>query len=213
MSVNEVLDNLIVRYPQLEVCKDSIFRAYKILEESFENNGKLMIGGNGGSASDSEHIVGELMKSFSIKRAVSAEFLEKLKTFSSEKGEDIYAHLQGTLPCISLVSHYALATAYCNDIPDGYYYEFAQKIYGFGNANDVFLAITTSGNSKNCVNGAIVAKAKGIKVIALTGSKVGKIDEFADVSIKVPEVETYKIQELHLPIYHCLCMMLEERFF
>lgn len=215
MSENEILNELITRYPILEGCKESIYEAYLLLEDCYKNGHKLLIAGNGGSAADSEHIVGELMKSFCKKRMLSRDFFEKLKTFSVDEDDasKIYNKLEGALPAIALVNHVSLTTAYGNDKEDGFTYEFAQQVYGYGNKGDVFLGISTSGNSKNVVNAAIVSKAKGLKVISLTGSNESKLSKISDVTIKAPSTITHHIQELHLPVYHCLCLMLENRFF
>lgn len=215
MIENEILNELIKCYPSLEVCKESIYTAYLILEECFSSSHKLLVAGNGGSAADSEHIVGELMKGFCKKRMVSKDFFEKLQTFSisDDDAYKIYTKLEGALPAIALVNHVSLTTAYGNDKEDGFSYEFAQQVYGYGNKGDVFLGISTSGNSRNVVNAAIVSKAKGLKVISLTGSKDSKLSKISDVTIKAPSEITHHIQELHLPIYHCLCLMLENRFF
>lgn len=205
------VDLLIKRYPQLECVKDSIIDGYKIMEESYKNGGKLLIAGNGGSAADSEHIAGELMKRFKISRKVPEEFADKLKAVDSEIGAELVDNLEQSLMAIPLVAHEALSTAYINDV-DGYGV-FAQQLYGFGRENDVFLGISTSGNSKNIINAVVVAKALGIKVVGLTGAKGGKLAGMADAVVKVPETETYMIQELHLPVYHCWCLMLEDCFF
>ena len=207
----EHLNILIERYPSLKICKDDIIDAYLLLEECYKSKGKLLIAGNGGSAADSEHIVGELMKSFKLSRRLSKEYQEKLKNESEELGTILANNLQGSLPAIALDGHFALSTAYINDCEP--LLCFAQQVNGFGNENDVFLGISTSGNSKNILFASVCAKAKGMKVIGLTGKKDSKLSEIADVCIRVPETETYKIQELHLPVYHCLCLMLEERFF
>ena len=204
-------DLLIKRYPALKVCEDDIIKAYLILEECYENDGKLMIAGNGGSAADSEHIAGELMKRFRTPRPVSEEFAKKLRTIDPERGENLANNLERSLMAIPLVAHEALTTAYINDV-DGYGV-FAQQLFGFGRKGDVFLGISTSGNSQNIMSATVVARAIGIKVIGLTGKKGGELEKIADICIKVPETETYKIQELHLPVYHCLCLMLEEHFF
>ena len=205
------VDNLIDRYPKLIVCKDSIINAYKIMEESYSCEGKLLVCGNGGSASDSEHIVGELMKEFKLKRKVYSEQATALKAIDPELGQVLAENLQGALPAISLTGHSSLQTAFMNDaVPE---LVFAQQVNGYGKAGDVFLGISTSGNSKNVLYAAVNAKAKGLKVIGLTGAKESKLMAYADVCIRVPETETYKIQELHLPVYHCLCLMLEEKFF
>ena len=186
-------------------------RAYELLETAYQNGRKLLVCGNGGSASDSEHIVGELMKEFKLKRKVYGNQAAALKEIDPELGQVLADNLQGALPAISLTGHSALQTAYMNDaVPE---LVFAQQVNGYGKPDDVFLGISTSGNSKNVLYAAVNAKAKGLKVIGLTGAKENKLMKFADVCIRVPETETYKIQELHLPVYHCLCLMLEERFF
>lgn len=205
------LDHLIDRYPKLIVCKDDICKAYKILEESYSSGRKLLVCGNGGSASDSEHIVGELMKEFKLKRKVYGEQTKALKEIDPELGQVLADNLQGALPAISLTGHSSLQTAFMNDaVPE---LVFAQQVNGYGKSGDVYLGISTSGNSKNVLYAAVNAKAKGLKVIGLTGANVNKLMKYADVCIRVPETETYKIQELHLPVYHCLCLMLEDRFF
>lgn len=205
------IDLLIKRYPCLEVCRQDIITAYNILEEAYASGKKLLVAGNGGSASDSEHIVGELMKEFKLKRKIYAAQAERLKNIDEEMGAVLATHLQGSLPAISLVGEPSLTTAFMNDaVP---VLIFAQQVNGLGTAGDIFLGISTSGNSKNILYAAVTAKSKGMKVIGLTGEKENQLMNFSDVCIRVPETETYKIQELHLPVYHCLCLMLEERFF
>lgn len=205
------VDLLIERYPVLKVCEQSIIDAYLLMEECYVDDGKLLIAGNGGSAADSEHIAGELMKRFKTPRPVTPEFAEKLKSIDPVRGENLAHNLECGLMAIPLVAHEALSTAYINDV-DGLGV-FAQQLFGFGRPGDVFLGISTSGNSKNVMSATVVARAIGLKVIGLTGAKGGELAEVADVVIKVPETETYMIQELHLPVYHCLCLMLEDRFF
>ncbi len=205
------IDLLVERYPALEGIKDSIIDAYLLMEECYLNGGKLLIAGNGGSASDSEHIAGELMKSFKLERRIPDDLREKLIAIDSVRGEQLAKNLQQPLTAIPLVAHEALSTAYINDV-DGYGV-FAQQMLGFGKPGDVFLAISTSGNSKNVMNATVVARALGVKIIGLTGEKGGELAEIADVAVKALSSETYMIQELHLPIYHCWCLMLEERFF
>ncbi len=202
-----MIEELVKRYPVLESVKGQIENAYKILETCYENGGKLLIAGNGGSAADSDHIVGELMKGFVKRRPVSAELAEALKQADPERGEELAKKLQGGLPAIALTNHTALSSAFANDV-DGML-SYAQQVNGYGKAGDVFLGISTSGNSENVMYAAVTAKAKGLKVIGLTG----KLAKLADVAIIVPEQETYKIQELHLPIYHVLCLMLEDKFY
>lgn len=202
---------LINRYPVLEPVKEAIFQAYCILEKCYEGGGKLLIGGNGGSSADSEHIVGELMKGFCKKRQVPEDFAGKLMEADKERGKYLAEKLQQGLPAIALTGHTALSTAYLNDV-DGLL-TIAQQLYGYGKKGDVFLGISTSGNSENILYAAAAARAMEIPVIALTGKDGGRLAEAADVAIIVPEQETYRIQELHLPVYHALCLMLEERFF
>jgi len=205
------LDNLIARYPLLEECKSDISKAFDILVESYRKGGKLIVAGNGGSAADAEHIVGELMKGFKKKRRIDPQMEEDLMRLSPENAQELTQHLQKALPAIALDSHIALNTAFIND--QSALSCFAQQVYGYANANDVFLAISTSGNSKNIINAAITAKAINIPVIGLTGKDGGALKKFTDVCIRVPEDETFIVQELHLPVYHCLCLMLEEHFF
>lgn len=205
------IDLLVERYPSLETAKEDIIAAYLLMEESYENGGKLLVAGNGGSAADAEHIVGELMKGFKLPRKPEADFAEKLVEENQELGAVLAENLQGALPAIALDGHPALSTAYMNDCEP--LLCFAQQVNGYGKSGDVFLGISTSGNSKNVLFAATTAHAKGMKVIGLTGAKDSKLKDMSDVCIKAPQTETYMIQELHLPIYHCLCLMLEERFF
>ena len=202
---------LIERYPSLKYCKEDILRAYGLLEASYTEGGKLLVCGNGGSASDSEHIVGELMKEFKLKRKVYAAQADAMKAIAPEMGAILAEHLQGALPAITLTAHSSLTTAFMNDSEPELV--FAQQVNGYGCPGDCFLGISTSGNSTNVLYAAITAKARGLKVIGLTGAKENKLEKFTDVCIHVPEIETYKIQELHLPVYHVLCMMLEDYFF
>ena len=211
--MNKQLELLIERYPALSVCKDDIEKVYEVLEECFATGHKLLIAGNGGSCSDGEHIAGELMKGFKLQRKCSEEFAERLKSIDEERGAELAGKLQGGLPTIALDNHQALNTAYINDVANGGLLTYAQQVYGYGKDGDVLLGISTSGNSKNVAYATVVARALGMKVIGLTGAKGGNLANVADVAIKVPETETYMIQELHLPVYHCLCLMLEERFF
>ena len=205
------IDLLIERYPSLEPITQELIDAYLIMEESYSKGGKLLIAGNGGSAADSEHIVGELMKGFKMPRKVTSEFADCLKAVDEELGTVLAENLQGALPAIALDGHPALTTAYMNDCEP--LLCFAQQVNGFGKPEDVFLGISTSGNSKNILYAATVAKAKGMKVIGLTGAKDSKLMKYADVCVKATNTETYMIQELHLPIYHCWCLMLEDKFF
>lgn len=205
------IDLLVERYPSLESAKNDIVAAYLLLEESYENGGKLLVAGNGGSAADAEHIVGELMKGFKLSRKPETDFAERLVAENQELGSVLAENLQGALPAIALDGHPALSTAYMNDCEP--LLCFAQQVNGYGKSGDVFLGISTSGNSKNVLYAATTAHAKGMKVIGLTGAKDSKLKDMSDVCIMAPQTETYMIQELHLPIYHCLCLMLENRFF
>ena len=210
-NINKHIDTLIERYPKLLVCRESIQEAYDILKKAYTNGRKLLVCGNGGSASDSEHIVGELMKEFKLKREVYKDQAEAMKQIDPELGSILAEHLQGALPAITLTGHSSLTTAFMNDsLPE---LIFAQQVNGYGKPNDVFLGISTSGNSRNVLFAAVAAKSRGMKVLGLTGYHPCRLAELADVCIQVPETETYRIQELHLPVYHCLCMMLEEHFF
>lgn len=205
------IELLLDRYPSLISVKEDIITSYLLLEESYKNGGKLLIAGNGGSAADAEHIVGELMKGFKNARKLNETLSKKLIAENQELGLYLSENLQGALPAIALDGHPALSTAYMNDCEP--LLCFAQQVNGYGEAGDIFLGISTSGNSKNILYGAVTARAKGMKVIGLTGARDSKLKKMSDVCIKAPQTETYMIQELHLPIYHCLCLMLEDRFF
>lgn len=210
-KVIAILEDLMVRYPVLKAEKDHIWEAYKIMKQAFEKGNKLLVAGNGGSAADAEHIVGELMKGFVKKRPLDEDMISVLCGIDEKEGQRLGERLQGALPAIALVEQTALSTAFLNDVDP--MLGFAQQINGYGVSGDVFLGISTSGNSGNILSACTVAKAKGMKVIGLSGGTGGKLKEKADVTIIVDEKETYKIQELHLPVYHTLCLMLEERFF
>lgn len=211
MNKNKQLDILIERCPKLDVCKEDIYLAFEMIKDSYNAGGKLLICGNGGSAADSDHIVGELMKSFKKCRSLPDDVKEKFRESDVQYGDILAENLQGALPAIALNNHSALSTAYLNDVNGQV--GFAQQVYGYGNKGDCLLAITTSGNSENVYMAGLVARHKGMKIIALTGASGGKIKNISDVTIRVPEEETYRVQEYHLPVYHCLCLMLEDEFF
>lgn len=204
------IDQLISRYPALSVCKVDLEAAATVLIKCFEDGGKLLIAGNGGSCADSDHISGELLKSFCKKRPPSAEFINSLKAIDEETGAYLADKLQGSLPVIALSNNTALMTASLNDV-DGNVM-FAQQVNGYGKKGDIFLGISTSGNSKDIIYPTVLAKAKGLTTIALTGKNGGKLKGLADISIVVPQQETFMIQELHLPVYHALCLEVEEYF-
>ena len=216
-STYAAVDTLIARYPALAVCAADVRAAVETLVDSWRAGGKLIVCGNGGSASDAEHIVGELMKGFLLPRRLGEDLLEKLHAVcdaTDPKTVDyLMQNLQGALPAISLPSQLAISTAFSNDqAPD---LTFAQQVLGLGKPEDVLLGITTSGNSKNVLYAFRMAKALRMKTIALTGAAGGKCTAggYADITIHAPSDETYKIQEYHLPIYHTLCIAVEEEFF
>ncbi len=203
------IDLLIGRYPKLVGCRDSILDAAALLEETFRSGGTLYTCGNGGSAADADHIVGELAKGFLKKRPVPDELKKALAAYLD--GEDIAGRLQRGLPAVSLHSQSALLTAYLNDCDPALVY--AQALCALSKPGDALLAISTSGTSKNVVNAAKLAKAAGVKVLALTGEGESALSSLADCAIRVGERETYRVQELHLPVYHWLCAKLEDIFF
>ncbi|MBD0776797.1 SIS domain-containing protein [Maribacter sp. ANRC-HE7] len=211
MNIEDIVQDLIQRYPALETCKESVIQAGETWVECYRNEGKLLICGNGGSASDSDHIVGELMKSFSKKRPVTNEFKKNILESSGERGAILASKLERGLPAISLNAHGGLVSAISNDI--GGDFIFAQQVLGYGRKNDVLLAISTSGNSVNVLDACITAKALGMKVVGLLGETGGKIKSLCDVAVCVPVTNTAAVQEYHLPIYHALCIMVEETFF
>ncbi len=206
----DYIKELIERYPALSVCEKDIRAAAEAIIDSYKAGGKLIVAGNGGSAADSDHITGELLKSFVKKRKPDQKFLDALSAIDPDTGSYLSDKLQGSLPAIALTNNSALMTASLNDV-DGNVL-FAQQVMGFGKKGDVFLGISTSGNSKDVIYALAVAKALGVKTVALTGKTGGKCKAVADISIVVPENETFKIQEFHLPVYHALCLTIEEYF-
>ncbi len=205
------LDNLLAKYPELSDCKGDVMAAFEMMRDSYRGGGKVLICGNGGSASDSEHIVGELMKGFMSRRPIPETMRSRLIEQFPDDGAYLADHLQGALPAISLVSHTALMTAYANDVAADMV--FAQQVYGYGAKGDVLIGISTSGNSVNVIRALQVARAVGMRTIGLTGRSGGKMKGLCDVTIRVPWESTPDVQERHLPIYHALCIMLEEEFF
>lgn len=204
------LKELSIRYPSLSCVEQDVQAAYEIICQAFANGNTLYLCGNGGSSADCEHITGELLKSFKKCRPLPNALSEKLSEYG-EEGKKLKQGLDGGLPAVSLCGHFAFSTAYQNDKDP--MFVFAQQVNVWGKAGDVLLTLSTSGNSKNCIYAALVAKAKGMKVVFLGGGNGGKLKGLADASVVVPEKETYKVQELHLPVYHCLCAMLEEEFY
>lgn len=206
-----MIKELIKRYPALECCKEQIEAARDTLIECYEKGGKLLLCGNGGSSADCDHIVGELMKGFLLKRPINEADKARMRADSPELSDKTLNSLQMGLPAISLTSISALNTAFANDVDPELIY--AQSVFALGKADDVLIAISTSGNAKNVCEAARVAGAIGMKVIALTGKDGGKLKSLSGVCVIAPECETYMIQELHLPIYHYICAEVEKHFF
>ena len=209
-TTRQILTDMVERFPALAGNEKDILSVYKLLENCFACGHRLYLCGNGGSASDCEHIAGELLKSFKKCRPLSADLMEGLKK-QGDRGQVLIENLQGGLPTVSLCGHTAFSTAFQNDCDP--MFVFAQQVGAWGQEGDVLLTLSTSGNSKNCIYAATVAKAKKMSVVALLGGSGGELKALSDASVVVPEKETYKVQELHLPVYHCLCAMLEEEFF
>jgi D-sedoheptulose 7-phosphate isomerase len=206
-----MLDKLTAKYPDLEPCLPDLQRTFEILTACYEQGGKVLICGNGGSASDSEHLVGELMKGYLAPRPVPEAMRQRLNDLYPELGEYLADHLQGALPTISLVSQTALMTAFINDVAADMV--FAQQVYGYGVEGDALIGISTSGNSGNVLHALRVARAKGVNTIGITGQSGGAMLDLCDVTLRVPFRDTTDVQERHLAIYHALCAMLEARFF
>lgn len=211
LKPEDISDNLIKRYPALRGCRDSVEAAYRMLERSYANGGRLYVAGNGGSAADSGHIAGELTKSFLIERPVDPQTAREYELLFGDRGKKLSGRLQRGLPAVPLPALSAVVTAVVNDI-DGEYI-FSQTLNAMAGKGDVFLGISTSGNSADVVNAMMVAAVKKMYRIGLTGGRNCELDSLCDVVIHVPETETYKVQELHLPVYHALCAMLELHFF
>lgn len=209
--LNAHLHKLIDRYPDLAPCAETIQQAYELIRDSYRSDGKLLVCGNGGSAADSEHIVGELMKGFLLPRPIPDEHRQKLIEQNPEDGSTLADRLQQALPAIALTGSPAFATAYQNDVAAEMV--FAQQVYGYGRPGDALLAISTSGNSVNVIHALRVARAQGLCTVGMTGRDGGRMNDWCDVVIRVPYDRTPDIQERHLPVYHALCIMLEDEFF
>ena len=207
--MSKIFNALYDKYPKISNCKTDIEKAFQCLTNTYDNGGKVLICGNGGSAADSEHIVGELMKGFNLKRELSPS--EKAVFSKYENGQYIANNLQKALPAISLVSQTSLITAFANDVAADML--FAQQVYGYAKKNDTLIALTTSGDSQNIINAARVAEALGCNVLSITGSGGGKIKDNSTVCIRLPADSPYEVQEYTLPLYHALCAALEERYF
>ena len=207
----DCLDDLTKAHPELAGIRSDIQKAYLSLCECFLKGNRLFICGNGGSAADSLHIVGELMKEFVVKRPIDSDTANELRRMFPGEALEFTENLQGALPAYALLGNAALSSAYANDADCEF--EFAQQVYGYAKSGDILLSISTSGNAKNVVAAAKIAKCRGLCTIALTGQEGGRLKDVCDIVIAVPEHQTYKIQELHLPVYHVLCRMLELHFF
>ena len=210
-KMDEYLNKMLEQYPVLQDERTPILDAYLTLEKCYRNGGKLLVAGNGGSCCDAQHIVAELMKGFKLPRSLQNEKKRRLMREDERRGGLLAMKLQGALPAISLDGHTALNTAFANDVDPCLCY--AQQVNAYGQPGDVFLGITTSGKSENILYAAVAARAADMKVIGLTGADGGLMKGLADVLVRVPRCETDQIQELHLPICHCMCRMLEETFF
>lgn len=210
-SSNEIMNELLERYPSLSYLKDNILKASNEIIKSYQSGGKVLICGNGGSASDSDHIVGEFLKGFKLKRPLSDKESEKFKALFPDEYESLTSRLQGSLPAISLVSQAAIISAFCNDVDPEMAY--AQQVYGYANEGDILIGLSTSGNAKNVGNAIKIAKVKGAITIGFTGFSGGKMKDICDILINVPEHETFKIQEFHLPVYHAICAIVENEIF
>ena len=211
MEYRTLLEELIRRYPQLKDISDKINEGAERLIRCYQNGNKVLICGNGGSSSDSDHIAGELLKGFEQKRPLNDSVKSSLLSISGKRGPYLAEKLQTSLPAISLSAHSGLVTAVANDTDATLMY--AQQVIGFGEPGDVLLGISTSGNAQNVLDAAITARAKGMTVIGMTGETGGKLKSFCDILINVPEKRTSYVQELHLPVYHTLCLMIEFHFF
>lgn len=205
------LDELISRYPALECCRAEISAAADELIKTYRAGGKILICGNGGSAADAEHISGELLKGFLSRRKMNGELTEKFRSALGDGSDEYVEKLQCGIPAVPLSSLSAALTAYSNDVDAEYMY--AQLVFALGKSDDLLILISTSGNSKNCVRAAETAKALGIKTLALTGKNESRLLNVCDITVRVPECETFKVQEYHLPVYHCLCAAVEEEIF
>ena len=203
-ATSEILDGVLSRHPVLAACRGDVVAAFEMLLSAYRFGGKVLTCGNGGSAADAEHVVGELMKRFRKRREIPAAIAAKLRP-------ELAAKLEGTLPAISLVSMESLLTAFANDV--AWETAFAQQVLALARPGDVLVALSTSGNSANCVAAAEVMRAVGGRSIALTGQAASRLSDVCDVAVRVPETETFRVQELHLPVYHALCAMLEEELF
>jgi len=208
--MSDIFENLVGRYPVLEPIRGNVEAMARMIIETYENGGRVFVAGNGGSCADADHIAGELLKSFKIRRGISREERKILADRFGEPGEKLGSMLEPAFPCVTLHSQIGFVTAFWNDV--GADCVFAQQLYAQSRAGDLFIGISTGGNSENICNALMAASLKEVKSVLLTGNKHGKCEKFADLVVAAPESETYKIQELHLPIYHAVCLAVEEHF-
>lgn len=209
--MRKAVEQLIARHPALAECGESVETMIAMAEQTYEQGGTLFVCGNGGSAADAEHICGELLKGFLLKRPVPAAVSDEFETRFGAEGRDVASKLQGGLPAVSLLSHPAFLSAFANDVDPGLM--FAQQLWALGRSGDLLVAISTGGGASNVRKALMAARVKGIRTVLLTGNRHGCCEEYADCVVAVPEAETFKIQELHLPVYHAFCVAVEERFF
>ncbi|MGB4589971.1 MAG: SIS domain-containing protein [Clostridiaceae bacterium] len=208
---NNLIESFFLKWPNLQYLKENMRKSIALMTINILSGGKVLICGNGGSASDSEHIAGELLKEFYIKRPINYEFREKLIAAYGEEGRDMAGSLQGAIPAISLISQTGFLSAYGNDAKPEL--SFAQEVFAYGKPSDMLIAISTSGNAKNVCYAAMIAKSLDVFVLSLTGEDGGNLRKHSDVLLNVPEKETYLVQELHLPLYHLLCRGIEYEIF
>lgn len=211
MAYRDILRDLMDRHPALASLEADMLATHSLLRDCFAAGGKLLVAGNGGAAADADHIVGELMKGFLKKRPLNDEVYQKMLALDRERGARLGEALQGALPAIALTEHSALSTAFANDRDS--HAVFAQQVWGYGREGDVLLCLSTSGNAENLMLAAVTAHAKGMQVVLLTGEGGGRLSAVADAVIRVPARQTHLVQELYVPVYHALCMMLESDFF
>ena len=211
MEKNYLINELTGRYPQLLPVKNEIHKAGECLINCYEQGKKVLVCGNGGSCSDADHMVAELMKGFEHMRPIDESLKNQLTEIDEERGKYLASKLQTGLPAISLTAHSGLVTAVANDTDA--HLIFAQQVVGYGTSGDILIAISSSGDSQNVIDAMITAKAKGLTVIGLTGETGGKMKVFCDILINVPEKRTAFVQELHLPVYHTICAIVENHFF
>jgi D-sedoheptulose 7-phosphate isomerase len=207
----EIINNLTERYPAINELSGKIKEAAETIIKCYQEGGKVLVCGNGGSCASADHIVGELMKGFERKRPVEQKLKDKLEEIAGERGKYLGNKLEKALPAISLNAHSALITAISNDTDASLI--FAQQVAGYGNQGDILIGISSSGSSQNVIDAVITARAKEMIVIGMTGATGGRMKQYCDILLNVPETRTALVQELHLPVYHAICLIAEDHFF